>query len=188
MGCIHAGHAAAAAQMPAGSAAVFGAAVIVLATVRITAAAAGVVVLAGIAWIGALSTLNAAMQLTLPAWGRARGLAFYLVVFQGGRALGSLVWGLVAAWSGLRTALLAAAGLLLAGAAAGWLRRSGEQTPADPTPTSTWAEPALVVEPAPSDGPVLVLVDYRVAPSDRDGFQAAMDHVERSRRRTGAMT
>ncbi len=39
-----------------------------------------VLVIAGLAWIATLSSLNAAMQLSLPAWVRARGLAAYLLV------------------------------------------------------------------------------------------------------------
>lgn len=172
--------------MLAGSAVVFAAAVIALATVRSTGIVAVVLVLvlSGAAWIGALSTLNAAMQLTLPSWVRARGLAFYLVVFQGGQAVGSLVWGLVAAWSGLRAALLGAAGLLLVSSAAIWLRRRTDDTPSDPVPTSAWPEPAVVFEATPSDGPVLVVVDYTVEASNSDAFRAAMEYVERSRRRT----
>jgi len=39
----------------------------------------------GAAWILALSTLSSAYQLSLPQWIKARGMSFYLVVFQGGR-------------------------------------------------------------------------------------------------------
>ncbi|MEY9968804.1 putative MFS family arabinose efflux permease [Streptacidiphilus sp. MAP12-16] len=172
----------------AGSAAVFAVALIVSATVDSTATVAAVLVFSGIAWIGALSTLNAAMQLTLPGWVRARGLAFYLVVFQGGQALGSLLWGLVADWTSLRTALLGAAGLLLASATIIWCRRRRDAVVSDPSPTSAWPEPTLAIEPTPSDGPVLIVVDYAVDAENSEAFRAAMLHVERSRRRTGATT
>ena len=43
-----------------------------------------------------LSSLNASAQVALPGWVRARGMATYLLVFQGGQALGSVVWGLLA--------------------------------------------------------------------------------------------
>ncbi|WP_345033518.1 MFS transporter, partial [Kutzneria kofuensis] len=73
--------------------------------------------LAGAAWIGVLSTLNAAMQLTLAGWVRARGLAFYLIVFMGGQAFGAAIWGIVAGYAGLTITLFVAAGLLVLGAA-----------------------------------------------------------------------
>ena len=49
----------------------------------------------------ALSTLNSAYQLTLPGWVKARGVSFYLIVFQGGNAVGSAVLGLLAEHAGL---------------------------------------------------------------------------------------
>jgi hypothetical protein len=42
-----------------------------------------------VAWILVLSTLNSQYQSTLPGWAKARGMSYYLVVFQGGGALGS---------------------------------------------------------------------------------------------------
>ena len=81
--------------------------------------AAGVVLLllSGVAWIAALTTLTVAAQLSLPHWVMARGLAMYLVVLIGSQALGSLVWGLVASRFGLSASLTAAAVLLVAAAA-----------------------------------------------------------------------
>jgi hypothetical protein len=49
-----------------------------------------------------------------------------------------------------------------------------------------WPEPALVFEPAPLDGPVVVMKSYRVAAEDEAEFIAAMGRVRRSRQRTGA--
>ena len=49
-----------------------------------------------------------------PPWVRARALAFYLLMFQGGMAAGSAVWGAVAQYAGISVALsCAASGLLL---------------------------------------------------------------------------
>ena len=81
--------------------------------------AAGVVLLllSGVAWIAALTTLTVAAQLALPQWVSARGLSMYLVVLIGAQALGSLVWGLVASDFGLSASLTAAAVLLVAAAA-----------------------------------------------------------------------
>ncbi len=57
----------------------------------------------------------------------------------------------------------------------------------DPSLSDSWPEPRLTVEPAAADGPVLVTVEYRVADGDAGAFVAAMDEVEASRRRTGAV-
>jgi Transmembrane secretion effector len=50
----------------------------------------------GLAWIVALSTLNSLYQLSLPQRVKARGMSFYLVVFQGGSAFGSVAFGVAA--------------------------------------------------------------------------------------------
>ena len=52
-------------------------------------------VAAGMAWLAILTSLNVATQTAVPRWVRARALAVYLLVFQGGLAAGSAV----GAWS-----------------------------------------------------------------------------------------
>ncbi|MEZ0111493.1 putative MFS family arabinose efflux permease [Catenulispora sp. EB89] len=144
-------------------------------------------VIAGTAWIWALSTLNAALQLGLPAWVRARAVAFYLLVFQGGMAIGALVWGQVAQWAGLSAALVSAAVLLVAGAATVRLLPLRDRQ-LDTDAGVTWPEPRLELEPAPTDGPVMVTVEYLVPEENAEAFRRAMARLERTRRRTGATT
>ncbi|WP_422742948.1 MFS transporter [Mycobacterium sp. WMMD1722] len=165
----------------------FAAATTVLALVPVFGVVLIALVVGGLCWLMALSTLNASMQLSLPAWVRARGLSVYQLVFMGGQAVGSLVWGLVAGATTGVTALLISAALLLVCAASmvRWpLHRSTGSL--DLTPSAHWPEPALVFEPAPPDGPVVVLRSYCVAPQDEAGFLAAMGRIGRSRQRTGA--
>lgn len=90
-------------------------------------AAVPLLLLTGVAWIAALTTLTVAAQLLLPQWVRARGLAVFLVVLIGAQALGSLLWGVLATRFGLAASLTAAAVVLVAGAVsslAGWGRRA----------------------------------------------------------------
>jgi len=166
----------------------FAAATAVLATVHHLPVVLAALVTGGIAWLLALSTLNASMQLSLPAWVRARGLSVYQLVFMGGQAIGSLVWGLVAGATNSVTALLVSSALLLVCAvSASWWPLHPRTGNLDLTPSAHWPEPALVFEPAPPDGPVVVLVSYRVDPQDEAEFFAAMSRLGRSRQRTGAM-
>ncbi len=68
----------------------------------------------GAAWIGILASLNYAAQTMAPPWVRARSLSMYLLVMQGSMAIGSMIWGAVAARVGVPDALaLAGLGLLL---------------------------------------------------------------------------
>jgi len=50
-----------------------------------------------------------------PDWVRARALSTYLLVLQGGMALGSAAWGALATRVGVPTALLCSAVALVAG-------------------------------------------------------------------------
>jgi hypothetical protein len=85
-----------------------------------------------------------------------------------------------------RTALLAAAALLLLGLAAvrRWPLGSGEEL--DLRPSQHWPDPDLALTLEPSDGPVLVTVEYRVEPANQEAFYQAMAKLEIVRRRDGA--
>ncbi|BBZ05911.1 MFS transporter [Mycolicibacterium doricum] len=175
-------------QLLAVAAVGFAVATAVLATVHVLAVVLGALVLGGVSWLLTLSTCNASMQLSLPAWVRARGLSVYQLVFMGGQAIGSLGWGLVAGATSVVTALLISAALLVGCAASvlWWPLHAGTGT-LDVTPSAHWGEPALLFEPDPRDGPVVVLQSYLVAPEDEAGFLGLMKRVRRSRQRTGAM-
>lgn len=141
---------------------------------------------AGAAWIATLTTLNAAIQLSLSHWVRARGMSIYLLVFMGSQALGSVVWGVVASHTSFVTALLISAALLVAAAASVTVVPLRPETGTLPRGVSTaWPTPMVVFGPEPDDGPVVVSVAYRVRPAELDQFDQAMAAVGKARRRTG---
>jgi predicted MFS family arabinose efflux permease len=74
-----------------------------------------VMLLAGAAWIGILACLNVAAQTMCPTYLRARALSFYLLVLQGGMAIGATVWGALAQRIGVPSALSVAASVLAIG-------------------------------------------------------------------------
>ncbi|BBH69129.1 MFS transporter [Actinoplanes sp. OR16] len=140
---------------------------------------------AGIAWVMVLSSVNAAMQLFLPNWVRARGLAVYQIVFAGSQAAGALAWGVLSDLLGLGPTHLIAAALMLAGTLTlrWWplLDTSGMNR----EPAVYWPEPHLTLD--PSSGPVLVIARYPVDAARSPAFVAAMERVRLSRLRTGAV-
>ena len=144
--------------------------------------------LSGIAWIGTLTTLNADMQLTLPAWVRARGLAVYLLVFMGTQAIGSFLWGAVSASAGTAVTLMIAAGLLALCAASVLVLPLKPETGTLDRGIVEFCLPVpmLVFEPDPTDGPVLVTRSYQVPTEKAPAFAAAMGFVEQTQRRVGA--
>jgi MFS family permease len=157
---------------------------LVIGLVHVAAVVAVALVVGGLTWILALSTLNSLYQLTLPGWVKARGMAFYLVVFQGGNAVGSAVLGISAEHFGLSPTLLVSALALALGPLAGLRYKFQSIPPKDLLPAGDWPEPHLADGDAPS-GPVLVTVEYH----PRDGLSGEMLSELRdarfSRRRTG---
>jgi MFS family permease len=165
---------------------IFGLAMVVVAVVPDAVAVTLALVPAGVAWMTVISSVNAAMQLFLPGWVRARGLSVYQVVFAGGQAIGALGWGALAEVTSLQVTYLAAATLMLAGAATVSRWPLFDVEGIDREPAAYWPEPHLLLEPEPDAGPVLISSTYRVRPANRDAFVAAMQAVRRSRQRTGA--
>ena len=165
----------------------FAVATVVVALMHVFAVVFAALVVGGASWLLSLSTLNASMQLSLPAWVRARGLSVYQLVFMGGQALGSVVWGVLAGATTSSVSLLVSAALLvLCGLSSLWWPLHAKTSDLDLTPSSHWPEPTLIFEPEPLDGPVLVMTAYRVEAANEDAFLAAMTVQGRSRQRTGA--
>ncbi|GFE68155.1 MFS transporter [Chroococcus sp. FPU101] len=144
-------------------------------------------VIAGIAWISTTSTLNIAVQLSVAPWVQARTLGVYQMVFQGGLALGSLVWGLVAEEYGTTIALVCAAVGLIAGLPLAWRYRLTTGGKSDLTPSLHWTEPQVMIELNPEQGPVLVTVEYRINPNDAEEFTKAIHQLRLIRLRDGAI-
>jgi len=150
-------------------------------------ALAALMVAGGVAWIMLMASFNTAAQNTVPTWVRARALGAYLLVFQGGLALGSVLWGALAARAGTRAALVIAAAALVGGLAATlrWPMSSGASL--DLRPSLRWPEPRIEIEARADEGPVLVTIQYRVDPEKGNDFVAALHALGRVRRRDGAI-
>jgi predicted MFS family arabinose efflux permease len=88
---------------------------ITFALVEIAPVAALACLVAGATWIAAISTFSVSVQLLLPDWVRARGLAVYNTIFYGSLTLGSVFWGQFGERFGIEAALLAAAAGILLG-------------------------------------------------------------------------
>jgi predicted MFS family arabinose efflux permease len=158
---------------------------LVLGYVHITVVVGIALGLGGLAWILALSTLNSLYQLTLPGWVKARGMSFYLIVFQGGNAVGSAVMGIAAQRAGLAPTLLAAAAALALGPLAGLRYRFQPIPPRELLPAGDWPAPRLAAD-EPPGGPVMVTVEYRPREGLADELLAELRAARFSRRRTGA--
>jgi MFS family permease len=122
---------------------------------------AAALVITGLAWVAVLSTLNAAAQVVLPEWPRARALSYYQLAFMGGQALGGGLWGAVAQVWGTPAAFAAASVGLAATVpvARRWLPL--RSTPPDVRTLQHLPEPPEVQ--LPPSVRVLVTIEWRVS-------------------------
>ena len=141
-----------------------------LAYVRSFGVLAIALALGGVAWIGVLSSLNVSAQTITPSWVRARVMAVYLLVFFGGLAGGSALWGFAAARVGVSTALLFAAVGLVIGLVATWRYRLVGEENLSLTPSMHWPEPIVLIDPEPDEGPAITYVEYKIDPKSADEF------------------
>jgi MFS family permease len=155
-----------------------------VANVYVAAAAS---LLAGGSWIFVLSSLQISAQTALPNWVRARGLSLFLTVFFGAMALGSVVWGKLAAELGIPVALLAAAGGALLAIPLSWKARLNQGEALDLAPSMHWPAPVVALDESPDRGPVMTTIEYQIAKEDVASFLPLMGKLSRARRRNGAI-
>ena len=166
---------------------VYAAALVAIAMVPNAVVILVVLIPTGIAWIAVLASMNAEMQLFLPAWVRARGLSVYQMVLFGAQAAGAVIWGVLAGPAGLVATFLIAAAVMVAGVATLRFWPLFDTRGMDRNLAVYWPEPHLVLEPDPEAGPVLMSTIYTIAPANEQPFLQAMSRVRESRMRTGAV-
>jgi MFS family permease len=154
-------------------------------------------ILSGFAWTSTLATLNTSVQLAVPAWVQARALGTYLMTFQGGMALGSVLWGALAERTSTPISLAtAAAGLALTLPIVRRYHILQGPIP-DHTPYQ-WKRPAPqpipfpTVDSEPADdlnsaGPVRISVEYRIPAENYAAFTQAIHELRGVRLRDGAI-
>ena len=165
---------------------VYAAVLVTVVLVRNVAVAMIALLPAGLAWIAVISDVNAALQLFLPAWVRARGLSAFLTVLFGSQALGAVLWGGLAERLALVPTFLVAAGVMLVGAVTVRAWPLIDTAGMNQTVAAVWPQPRLVYETDPDQGPVVVQNTYTIAPEHEEEFLRAMPRVRRSQLRTGA--
>ncbi|UOQ73214.1 MFS transporter [Hymenobacter cellulosilyticus] len=146
-----------------------------------------VMFLSGIAWLMVMTSFSTTVQLHVPKWVQARVVSIYMLVFQAGLSLGSIVWGELADRASLETALLATAVWMLVSMllAIPFPMRSAEGL--DLAPAEHWPDPAVQGTIDPDDGPVVVMIEYHVAAADQPAFRQAVARLTRLRLRDGSL-
>ena len=175
------------------SGAVCGLALIPLAVIPSAMTAYAALLVFGIAWVVGATNLQATVQLAAAPWVRARVLALYQAVYNGGMGLGAILWGWLGDHQGLTGTILAAG---VVGCVIALLTRAIElpaeisdpSAPAMPLPPGTLS---IAEEMAPllhsARHRVVVEMSYRIDSANAAAFSAAMEDVRLSRYRDGAL-
>jgi hypothetical protein len=143
---------------------------------------------AGMAWVYVFASLSAGVQSSAPAWVRARAVSMSLVATQGCLAAGSALWGALASTAGTHIALAGSAAAVLVLQAVYRRVRVEMGEEADIVPGAKPPELTITSEPLPDDGPVLIQIEYRIDSENRSAFLKAIQAIEPTRRRNGAMS
>jgi quinol monooxygenase YgiN len=139
----------------------------------------------GAAWTAIMSLMTTVMQNLAPDWVRARAMAVFMLVYMGTWTAGSAFWGYVAGRQGTHFSLITAS-IGTAVCPILVLISRLPDTPVDLGAWDHWGKPMLVGDVDPSQGPVLVTVEYEVDPKKSDEFLEALHKFARVRRRDGA--
>ena len=143
--------------------------------------------LAGIAWTIAASELWVAAQRSMPEWARGRLNAVHMMSSQGGMALGGIARGTLVSFTNIDLALFVAALvlypilLLLQPLSIDFTENLDLDY--SPLPNRFHRFPR---SPKLEDGPVVIYLDYHIAPENRDRFLRSMYAVRDIMLRNGA--
>jgi MFS family permease len=199
LGCLGAGALIGASALPkfrrklssdtltSGAALAFGAATAALALFNSFPLLCLAMLLGGFAWLAILSTFNVAAVMGAPAWVKSRALGVYMLIFNGGLAVGSAAWGALANRASLRTALLISAAGLAVGIVAAARYSLNQIAKANLEPSRHWPDPTVGHEFDREQGPVAVTVEYEIDPAKADKFTAAVRNLRAERLRDGAL-
>ena len=142
--------------------------------------------LGGGSWTVVITKLYVSAQVALPDWARGRGLAVFLSVIFGATTVGSAVWGKLSAMAGLPIAYFVAAAGVVLGVPLAWRWKLQTGVGIDFSPAAHWRAPTVAQKVENNQGPVLVVVEYRVEAANRAEFLGAVDELGHARRRDGA--
>jgi MFS family permease len=170
-----------------GAVVILGVMLIACGVIRSIPLLAAALVIAGAGWLVFISVVTALVQTLAPDWVRARAVAVFILVFQGGLAAGSALWGGVATAFGFQVAFVCA-GIGTIGTIVIGVFSKLPDAKTDTTPWNHWRMPAIIedVAPALEHGAVFVTVRYRVRQAHDAAFVLAMEDMRLIRRRDGA--
>jgi MFS family permease len=142
--------------------------------------------LGGVGWTAMLVIFNTGLQTQAPKWVRGRAVSAQGLVLFGMLTFGAAVWGQLAEHAGLKaTFLVAGLGLLVTLVLhCRYALTIGDGDNSDEAPTANLDHRHIEI--GPDDGPILIMVSYRIDTNETSDFLTAMRLLRDVRHRTGA--
>ena len=141
--------------------------------------------LLGLCNIFTITLLNVDVQLSAPRWVTARALSLFGSAITAGFSIGAWMWGLVAGVHGIAAAFFASAAAAFLTWPLGRLFPLPRDAPEATSLVENTGEVPVSLPLTSRSGPVIVAVEYRVAPDDARAFYEVMTKVSGVRNRNG---
>ena len=158
-----------------------------LATVRSFIIILGILAAGGMAWLILISVFSIAVQAVIPSWVRGRVLSVFMLVFFGGFAGGSMLWGALAVWIGIPHTLLGVAVLLLMGIVLTQKYKLPTGEDLDLTPVQQLPSYLAAKGITNEERPVLVVIDRKIDQGEEVNFLETVRPLKMLRLRDGAI-
>jgi hypothetical protein len=142
----------------------------------------------GMALVVTNSSLNFVAYNSVSSWVRTRVVSVHQMIYWGGVAMGSMMWGIVAEIWGIPTALIAASLGLVIGLVTSIRYKLEPLIDLDMSPSMHWAMPNIMINiDEHKEGLALVEIEFQIDSARSQEFESAMHDVRSLRLRDGAI-
>lgn len=147
----------------------------------------GILFIAGSFWTICFSVFNIELQISAPRWVAGRALAAFQAAAAGGAGLGAMIWGEVAHVGDVKlTLVLSGLAMCGCGLLGFWLKMPQSTDASASEEAELLADPEVKLAITPRSGPIIVEMEYRIAPDQARSFYQVMQQLQSIRQRNGA--
>lgn len=144
-----------------------------------------VMFVAGIGWVMGITTFQVAVQMSCPRWVAGRTISIFNMGYFLGLALGSITWGAISEYASVSVALIVAGLIFFITLFAAQFFPILDKPLSDFQPIPDGKYPPIP-DMHMRSGPIVVTVEYRVLPEEREAFLKAITAIKLIRTRDGA--
>jgi hypothetical protein len=164
---------------------IMGIAIIFVGLSRTTALTGTLLFVIGAMWMLSIALFNVGVQTSAPRWVSGRMLAAFQTSVTGAVAIGSWMWGHVAQQGSVSIALYSSGVLMLISPLLGFPYRMPEHSAPVEEALVAISDPEVSLAITARSGPIIIEIEYRVAPEQAREFYRVMQKIELIRKRNG---